>query len=173
MQGGFARHSGFWYHWISSLARRYRIVRRDTRGHGRSSTPKPSDNYAYTLETILTEIVDTLDQLGLDKVHFLLESTSGMLGEAFAVGFPNRLLSLAVCSSPTYLSQVVLDLFSFGLFSWPKACRKLGSKAWGSFLPASLAHSQQQIPSTRHGGFHRSERVPARDLPDTPSFCHR
>ncbi|KAJ5377200.1 uncharacterized protein N7496_004609 [Penicillium cataractarum] len=134
IQGGFARHSGFWYHWIPSLARSYRIIRRDTRGHGRSSTPKLSDNYAYTLETILTEILDTLDQLGLDKVHFLGESTSGMLGEAFAVGFPHRLLSLTVCSSPTYLPQAALDLFSFGLSSWPEACRKLGSKGWGECL---------------------------------------
>ncbi|KOS37957.1 hypothetical protein ACN38_g11238 [Penicillium nordicum] len=134
IQGGFARHSAFWYHWIPSLARSYRVIRRDTRGHGKSSTPKPSDNYAYTLDTILSEIVDTLDQLGLQKVHFIGESTSGMLGEAFAAKFPNRLHSLTICSSPTHLPPAALELFSFGYSSWPEACRKLGSRGWGEHL---------------------------------------
>jgi pimeloyl-ACP methyl ester carboxylesterase len=134
IQGGFARHSAFWYHWIPSLARSYRVIRRDTRGHGKSSTPEPSDNYDYTLDTILSEIVDTLDQLGLQKVHFIGESTSGMLGEAFAAKFSNRLFSLTICSSPTYLPPAALELFSFGHSSWPEACRRLGSRGWGEHL---------------------------------------
>ncbi|KAJ9488591.1 hypothetical protein VN97_g4688 [Penicillium thymicola] len=134
IQGGFARHSAFWYHWIPSLARSYRVIRRDTRGHGKSSTPRPSDNYAYTLDTILSEIVDTLDQLGLQKVHFIGESTSGILGEAFAAKFPNRLHSLTICSSPTHLPPAALELFSFGYSSWPEACRELGSRGWGEHL---------------------------------------
>ncbi|KAJ5265315.1 hypothetical protein N7524_006333 [Penicillium chrysogenum] len=134
IQGGFARHSAFWYHWIPSLARSYRVIRRDTRGHGESSTSRPSDNYAYTLDTILSEMADTLDQLGLHKVHFIGESTSGMLGEAFAAKFPNRLHSLTICSSPTHLPPAALELFSFGHSSWPEACRKLGSRGWGEHL---------------------------------------
>lgn len=134
IQGGFGRHSAFWYHWIPSLTRQYRVIRRDTRGHGKSSTPQPSDNYEYKLDTILGEIVDTLDQLGVQKVHFLGESTSGMLGEAFVVQFPSRLYSLTICSSPTHLPQAALDFFSFGYSSWPEACNKLGSKGWGEHL---------------------------------------
>lgn len=89
IQGGFGRHSAFWYHWIPSLTHQYQVIRRDTRGHGRSSAPQPSDNYEYSLDIILGEIVDTLDQLGVQKVHVLGETTSGMLGEAFAVHFPS------------------------------------------------------------------------------------
>ncbi|KAJ5936007.1 hypothetical protein N7454_005305 [Penicillium verhagenii] len=99
IQGGFGRHAAFWYHWIPSLAREYRVVRRDTRGHGKSSTPMPGDGYEYTLDTILSEIVDTLDQLGIEKVHFIGESTSGMLGEALAAKSPNRLHSLTLARS--------------------------------------------------------------------------
>lgn len=134
IQGGFARHASFWYHWIPSLARNYRVIRRDTRGHGKSSTPSASDEYAYTLETILDEIVDTLDQLGLQKVHFIGESTSGMLGEAFAATFPARLHSLTICSSPTHLPPHVLELFAFGHPSWAEACKTLGSRGWGERL---------------------------------------
>ena len=62
------------------MARHYRVIRRDARGHGRSSTPPAS--YDYSLETMLSEIVNTLDQLNLQKVHFLGESTGGMFAEA-------------------------------------------------------------------------------------------
>jgi Predicted hydrolases or acyltransferases (alpha/beta hydrolase superfamily) len=162
-EGGFGRHSAFWYHWIPSLAREYRVVRRDTRGHGKSSTPMPCDGYQYTLDTILSEIVDTLDQLGIEKVHFIGESTSGMLGEAFAAKFPNRLHSLTVISSPSYLPPEALTLFSFGHSSWPEACRRLGSGGWAEHLarvPGTLSAADpnyeawwiSQIAASSHDG---------------------
>jgi pimeloyl-ACP methyl ester carboxylesterase len=92
IQHGFGRHAEFWYHWIPVLARRYRVIRRDLRGHGFSSYPKPDgrgayEEYEYTKETILGEIVDMLDELGIKKVHFLGESTGGMLGEMLAAKY--------------------------------------------------------------------------------------
>lgn len=136
IQHGFARHHAFWYHWTPVLARKYIVVRRDTRGHGLSSTPKDE----YGLTTILEEIIDTFDQLGVEKVHFLGESTSGMLGEALAAKFPHRLHSLILCSSPSHLPQKALDLFAFGHDSWPAACINLGSRGWAEALA--------QIPGT-------------------------
>lgn len=134
VQGGFGRHSAFWYHWVPTLARHYHVVRRDTRGHGNSSTPGRNDKYNYTLDTLLGEIIDTLDQLELQKVHFLGESTSGMLGQALAANYPDRLYSLTICSSPTHLPTRALNLFAFGYKSWPEACRELGSRGWGERL---------------------------------------
>ncbi|GAB7349173.1 hypothetical protein MBLNU459_g8108t1 [Dothideomycetes sp. NU459] len=134
IQHGFARHAAFWYHWIPVLARHYRVVRRDARGHGHSSFPEKDSTYDYSLDTILDEVIDTLDQLNIDKVHFLGESTSGMIGEALAAKHPNRLHSLIICSSPTYLPPPALELFAFGHESWPTACRQLGSRGWGEAL---------------------------------------
>lgn len=142
IQHGFARHHAFWYHWIPVLARKYIVVRRDTRGHGLSSTPKES----YDLTTILEEIVDTFDQLGVEKVHFLGESTSGMLGEALAAKFPHRLHSLTICSSPSHLPRAALSLFAFGHDSWPAACINLGSRGWAEALakvPGTVASSPE------------------------------
>ncbi|KAL3485855.1 Alpha/Beta hydrolase protein [Aspergillus germanicus] len=147
IQGGFARHSGFWYHWIPSLARHYRVIRRDTRGHGKSSAPGPDDDYEYALDTILAEIVDTLDQLNLTKVHFIGESTSGMLGEAFAAKFASRLHTLTIISTPAFLPPAALELFAFEYSSWPEACRQLGSRGWGERLarvPGTLSASDPE-----------------------------
>ena len=134
IQHGFARHSAFWYHWIPVLGRQYRVIRRDARGHGGSSYPAAGSSYDYTADTICNEIIDTLDQLGIGKVHFLGESTSGMVGEILAAKHHDRLHSLIICSSPTYLPPAALTMFSFGLESWPTACRQLGSRGWAEAL---------------------------------------
>jgi pimeloyl-ACP methyl ester carboxylesterase len=143
IQHGFARHAAFWYHWIPPLSAHYRIIRRDARGHGLSSSPSLGSSYAYTLDTILDEIIDTLNQLGLEKVHFLGESTSGMIGEALAAKYPERLHSLIVCSSPTYLPPKAQEMLAFGHKDWPTACRELGSRGWAEALnkvPGTMAH---------------------------------
>jgi len=150
IQHGFARHGAHWYHWIPVLSRHYRIIRRDLRGHGLSSYPRGAGakDYDYSLDTLLSEIIDTIDQLGLDKVHFLGESTSGMVGEALAARHPERLHSLTICASPTYLPPPALNLFAFGHASWPTACRELGSRGWAEALakiPGALS-----VPDERY-----------------------
>ncbi|KAF2869111.1 Alpha/Beta hydrolase protein [Massariosphaeria phaeospora] len=134
IQHGFGRHAAFWYHWIPILSRHYHVIRRDLRGHGYSSYPKPGERYDYTLDTILGEIVDTLDQLGVGKVHFLGESTGGMLGEIMATRYPERLNSLTICSTPTHLPEPALKMFAFDRKDWPTACRELGSRGWAEAL---------------------------------------
>jgi len=96
--------------------------------------PSKDSAYNYTIDTICEEIIDTLDHLGVDKVHFLGESTSGMIGEVLAAKYPHRIRSLIVCSSPTNLSPAALELFAFGYKSWPEACRELGSRGWAEAL---------------------------------------
>ncbi|KIW25055.1 uncharacterized protein PV07_10727 [Cladophialophora immunda] len=144
LQGGFARHAAFFYHWVPALSRHYNVIRRDLRGHGYSSAPSISKRPdAYTLDAILGDIIDTLDQLGIEKVHFFGESTSGMLGEILAARHPERLYSLTICSSPAYLPGPTQDFLAFGEESFPIACRKLGSREWATRLksrPGTMAH---------------------------------
>jgi pimeloyl-ACP methyl ester carboxylesterase len=137
LQGGFARHAAFFYHWVPALSRHYNVIRRDLRGHGYSSAPSISEKPdAYTLDAILGDIIDTLDQLHLEKVHFLGESTSGMLGEILAARHPERLHSLTICSSPAYLPEGTQKFLAFGEPSFADACRNLGSRGWAEKLMA-------------------------------------
>ena len=140
IQHGFARHSAFWYHWVPVLSKHYRVVRRDARGHGYSSAP--DSDYKYDIDTILDEIVDTLDQLKLDKVHYIGESTGGIWGEFLAARNPERLHSLAICSSPLYMPAAAQDMLAFGHSSWPVACRELGSRGWGQEILNVLGGNQ-------------------------------
>ncbi|KAM0805953.1 Alpha/Beta hydrolase protein [Usnea florida] len=136
IQHGFARHSAFWYHWVPALSRHYRVIRRDARGHGKSSTPPPS--YDYSVDTIVGEIVDTFDQLGLEKVHFLGESTGGIFAEALAAKHGDRLLSVTTCSTPMFLPLATQKALAFGHGSWPAACRELGSRGYAEGAAEAL-----------------------------------
>ncbi|KAH7133880.1 Alpha/Beta hydrolase protein [Dactylonectria macrodidyma] len=136
IQHGFGRTAEHFYHWVPALARRYNVIRRELRGHGGSSVPKPGQNdaYDYSADTIIDEIKDTLDQLGIERVHFVGESTSGMLAEIFAATYPGRVHSVIVCSSPTHLPLAAQQFLAFGKSSWPAACRELGSRGWAEQL---------------------------------------
>src|ERR1700694_1258218 len=120
IQHGYARSSNFWYHWVPALATTYRVIIRDLRGHGRSSAPS-RESYDWSLDTMLAEIVDMLDQIKIQKVHFVGESTSGELGMAFAVKHPDRLHSLITSSSPSHLPPKAAKFLAVGLESWPYA----------------------------------------------------
>jgi pimeloyl-ACP methyl ester carboxylesterase len=140
IQHGFARNIAFWYKWIPHLAKDYRVIRRDARGHGRSSVP--SADYQYSIDTILDELLDTLDQLGIKKVHYLGESTGGIWGEFLAAKHPERLLSLTICSSPLYMPKAAQDMLAFGHSSWAEACSTLGSRGWGEALAKAVGNDQ-------------------------------
>jgi pimeloyl-ACP methyl ester carboxylesterase len=143
---GCARTAEVWYHWVPRLSRDFVVIRRDNRGHGKSSFPKRlspwSDqehneyegNYQWNIDTILEEIVDMLNQLKIEKVIFFGEATSGEVGHAFAAKYPSRTTALITCSSPTALPKPAIDLFSVGERSWPEAVIKLGSKGWNMAL---------------------------------------
>jgi pimeloyl-ACP methyl ester carboxylesterase len=133
IQPGYGRSTNFWYHWIPLLSSKYRVIRRDLRGHGRSSAPSRT-SYDWTLDTMLAEIVAMLDQLSIRKVHFLGESTSGELGIAFAVKYPDRLHSLITTSSPSHLPPASAKFLALGHETWPLAVRTLGSAGWAAEL---------------------------------------
>jgi pimeloyl-ACP methyl ester carboxylesterase len=133
IQHGYGRNSDFWYHWVPLIATKYRIIIRDARGHGRSSAPS-RDTYDWSLDTMLAEINDMLDQLKIDKVHFIGESTGGMLGIAFAAKYPRRLHSLITLSTPSHLPPNLFNILAVGLESWPYAIRTLGSEGWAREL---------------------------------------
>ncbi|MEJ7935560.1 alpha/beta hydrolase [Sphingobium sp. AN558] len=98
IQHGWGRSTEFFYHWVPRLANKYRVIRRDMRGHGLSEDPpvgKP-----WTVEELVSDMVGFFDALNLDKVHYIGESAGGVLGVALAASHPERLRSLTVMSAP-------------------------------------------------------------------------
>jgi len=132
LQHGVGRSSRFWYHWVPTLARNYRVLRRDMRGHGLSADPGP--NYAWTIDDLLTDMRGFLDALGLDRVHYVGESIGGILGIAFAAKWPARLKSLTVCSSPTAIRPSARTALTGGDGELDSTLQHLGGGGWVKIL---------------------------------------
>jgi len=132
IQHGNGRNAQFWRHWPPILGTTWPVIRRDLPGHGRSEDPPES--YPWTMDSLVGDLVGFLDELKLDKIHFLGESTGGMLGVAFAAKHPDRIRSLTLCASPTTIGPEGQKLFSFGYPTWQDALRALGSRGWAEAL---------------------------------------
>ena len=95
---GNAKSSRLWYAWVPLLARQYRVIRLDARGFGRSTVPAPG--YDWSLSGFATDLENLLNHLGLDKVHLIGETIGGTIALQFAYEHPQRLHTVAACTSP-------------------------------------------------------------------------
>ena len=77
------------------LEKRFTVLRYDTRGHGGSSAPAGE----YTLDQLADDARGLLDALGVERTHWVGLSMGGMIGQTFALKYPERLLSLALCDT--------------------------------------------------------------------------
>ena len=132
---GNAKNTRLWYAWVPLLARQYRVIRLDARGFGRSSLPP--EGYDWSLSNFSTDLLRLLDHLGLEKVHLIGETVGGTISLQFAYEHPERLHSLAVCSSPYKFAGVATYLEYYrmvqegGVASWVRktADRRVDPKA--------------------------------------------
>ena len=57
------------YGFVEELAKDYRLIMVDARGHGRSG--KPHDPKDYNLKLRVNDILAVMDDLGVDKAHYM------------------------------------------------------------------------------------------------------
>lgn len=77
------------------LARDYRVLRYDTRGHGDSE----ATGGAYNLDMLIADVTGLMDAVGIETAHYVGLSLGGMTGLGFALGTPERLKTLVVCDA--------------------------------------------------------------------------
>ncbi|MCX7371308.1 MAG: alpha/beta hydrolase [Alphaproteobacteria bacterium] len=95
------------YSWVPGLARHFRLIRMDLRGHGRSAVPKPSD--PFTLEHLVSDAEELLALLGLESAHVTANSAGGYVAQRLAITAPAKVRSLAVVGSTPGLSPEALS----------------------------------------------------------------
>ncbi|SDP92134.1 3-oxoadipate enol-lactonase / 4-carboxymuconolactone decarboxylase [Actinopolyspora xinjiangensis] len=85
-----------WDEQLPELSSRFRVLRYDQRGHGKTpATPGP-----YELETLGRDVLDLLDHLEIVRVRFAGVSLGGMTGMWLAANAPERIERLALlCTS--------------------------------------------------------------------------
>ena len=79
--------------WVPHLARRFRVVRPDTRGHGRSE-PGPLDALCH--DRLSLDLFELFDHLGVASAHVMGSSAGGMIAGQAAIRDPAALRRLIV-----------------------------------------------------------------------------
>jgi 3-oxoadipate enol-lactonase len=88
-----------WDPQMPALAERYRVLRYDSRGHGRSDAPPGP----YTIDMLADDALGLLDTLGIERAHFCGLSKGGMVGQVLGARHGERLISLALCSTACHM----------------------------------------------------------------------
>jgi 3-oxoadipate enol-lactonase len=81
-----------WDAQAAPFAKRFRLVRYDTRGHGGSDTPPGP----YSVEDLGGDVLELLDQHGIERAHVAGLSLGGMTAMWLAINAPERVDRLAL-----------------------------------------------------------------------------
>ena len=107
-----------------ALAKEYRVIALDNRGHGLSG--KPHDAGQYGVEMV-KDVVRLLDHLKIEKAHVVGYSMGGYMTLKLITMFPERLLSAVPCAAGWELPtsdnvaklEAVADSLDNGKGFWP------------------------------------------------------
>src|SRR5262252_5025224 len=128
MMHGFARNALFWNRWVPAVAEMHRVYRPDLLGCGLSD--RPPAGYRYTPETIGAQVLAVLDALSLRHVHWVGESSGGIIGLLLAAAHPDRIASLVLCNTPTRISDEIRGIYALDQESTAAAIRAHGTGEW-------------------------------------------
>ena len=110
MMHGFARNATFWNRWVPAVSESHRVYRPDLLGCGLAD--QPPKGYRYTRDTIGAQILGVLEALSLPRVHWVGESSGGIIGLLLAATYPDRIASLVLCNTPSRIPDQIRHLCS-------------------------------------------------------------
>ena len=145
-----------WEPQIASLRKDFRVLRYDTRGHGQSAvSPGP-----YSIEQLAGDILELLDALQLDRVHFCGLSMGGQTGMSIAQTAPSRLHKLILCNtaakigSPEMWKTRIEQVRKGGMKSVSGAViERWLSKEYRVKYPDVAANTQRMLESANPDGY--------------------
>ncbi|AHX13296.1 3-oxoadipate enol-lactonase [Dyella jiangningensis] len=76
-----------WDGQTGALAKHFRVLRYDARGHGESDAPAG----AYSMDRLGRDVIELLDALGIEHAHFLGLSLGGFVGQWLGIHAPERI----------------------------------------------------------------------------------
>jgi 3-oxoadipate enol-lactonase len=88
-----------WDAQIAALSDQHRVLRYDLRGHGASDVPPGG----YGLDRLGRDVIELLDTLNVDRVHFCGLSLGGMIGQWLGYRAPERLNSLTLANTSAFM----------------------------------------------------------------------
>ena len=106
--------SSIWRNQIEAFGERYQLILPHLPGHGGSTF----NGESFTFEDLADDLVDILDQLGIESAHLVGWCMAGNIGQLLAARYPNRLRSLTlICTTPTDAGARGLDGDDLAVYS--------------------------------------------------------
>jgi pimeloyl-ACP methyl ester carboxylesterase len=81
--------------WLERLERSFRLLLVDNRGTGYSARV----DAPFTIDDLAADAAGVLDDAGVDAAHVFGLSMGGMIAQAFALAYPQRVRRLVLCST--------------------------------------------------------------------------
>jgi 3-oxoadipate enol-lactonase len=116
-----------WGYQLPLLAHRFRVLLYDLRGHGRSGAPGNS----FTLPELASDAAALLEHLEIPRVIFVGLSIGGMVGQTFALKYPEKLAGLVLCSTGSRTEDQVKGVIE-------ERINKVSAEGLQSQVPATL-----------------------------------
>lgn len=103
----------------------YKVIRYDSRGHGKSSAP----DGPYSIEMLVDDAIALLDHLGIAKTDFCGLSKGGMVGQRLATLHPERVDRLVLCDTGCYMGPPEM---------WEGRIATAGDQGMGAVVDATI-----------------------------------
>jgi 3-oxoadipate enol-lactonase len=123
---GYARNLLFWQPLVPLLAGSCRVLRFDARGCGGTSKPPAG----YSLEQLVRDATGLMDALSIERVHWVGESSGGIVGLVAALTVPGRLHTLTLCDTPFKRPADIAATYTLGETDRAAAFEKFGVGGW-------------------------------------------
>lgn len=171
---GNAESGEAWNAWMPTLARRFRVLRPDMRGFGRSP-PMPED-HPWSLDGLADDFIRLADHLGIEHFHLVAAKIAGPIAFRLAVRHPGRVRSLVKLGATVAAEGALNERAA----AWLRHIREKGVESWarwtmgprlGEDCPPEMVEGWIRLmgatAASTQIGFIRS--VPAIDVrPDLP-----
>lgn len=141
---------------LPPLARRFRVLRHDARGHGESpATPGP-----YSVELLARDVAALLETLQVRRPHLCGLSLGGMVGMWLAAHVPRSLASLVLCNTtarmahPEAYEQRIAQVRAGGVAAVADAALAIWFSApFRAKQPGEVARAREMLLSTSAEGY--------------------
>jgi 3-oxoadipate enol-lactonase len=147
---------GMWSPQMPSLAARYRVLRYDSRGHGRSEAPSGP----YTIDMLGQDAVAVFDAAGVERVLFCGLSKGGMVGQWLGVNAPDRVGRLVLANTAAFIgapevwNQRIETVRAQGMAAIvPGVIDRWFTKPFQERAPDSVARIRDMLLATDPGGY--------------------
>ena len=163
---GLAESGEAWRGWVPYFARRYRVVRVDVRGFGRS-TPMAAD-YPWSMDALLDDFEALIRHLGCDRVHLVGAKSGGSMVLKLAADRPHRVKTLTGVTPPLVgaadVPQWLERIETRGVLDWARHTMqgRLGSKVTPAEVDWWVENLQGRTPLSTLQGYLRW--VPGLDI---------